>query len=227
MVKAKICGITHEADADLCIEMGADALGLVVEYPLPTPWTLTRARAAELMRRVPPFVSRVAIVGGDAVTILEICAATGPDAVQLHHDEPEAVVAAVAAGLMDSATRVIKAVRIPATQPADGAAVVADAARRFMDAGADAILLDSKTDDRVAGTGRKFEWEIARAVAVAVGPIILAGGLTAQNVGAAIAQVRPHAVDVISAVEDRHHRKRRDRVRAFLRAVRQAAADCQ
>lgn len=228
--RIKICGITHEEDVAICAEEGADALGFVVEYPLPTPWTLTRERASELMREVPPFVSRVAVVGGDADTILDICAATRPDLVQLHMDEPEAVVAAVAAGLVDTGVRVIKALRIPAAQDAFAPETPAPhrhyerVAGRFLDAGAHAILLDSKVDDRPAGTGRTFEWRIARRVAAAVGPVILAGGLTPENVGHAIAEVRPHAVDVISALEDERHRKQRGRVRAFIRAVRQGVS---
>lgn len=224
MVRVKICGITHEEDVALCVEEGAAALGFVVEYPLPVPWALTRARAAELMHTVPPFVSRVAVVGGDTRAILGICEATRPDAVQLHLDEPETVVAAVAEGLAGTGTRVIKALRIRA----GGAEPLVAAhwlglARRFLDAGADAILLDSKTGDRPAGTGRPFDWQIARGVVAAVGPVILAGGLTPENVGAAVAEVRPWAVDVISSVEDEEHRKVSLRVRAFVRAAREAA----
>jgi phosphoribosylanthranilate isomerase len=69
-VRVKICGITHPDDAALAVEEGADALGFVVEYPDANPWILSRHRAAELMRTVPPFVTRVAVVGGDARTIL-------------------------------------------------------------------------------------------------------------------------------------------------------------
>jgi phosphoribosylanthranilate isomerase len=230
MVRVKICGITHEEDIALCVEEGADALGFVVEYPLPVPWTLMRERAAELMRSVPPFVSTVAVVGGNAQTILDICAATRPDAVQLHLDEPEEVVAAVAAGLADRGTRVIKAVRVRAAQRPSSVKALApsqhweDVAQRFLKAGAHAILLDSQTDDLPAGTGRTFNWQIARRVVAAVGPVILAGGLTPKNVGAAIAQVRPYAVDVISSLEDERRRKVRERVRAFVRMVREAAS---
>ncbi len=228
MVRVKICGITHEEDIAICVDAGADALGFVVEYPHPVPWTLTRERAAELMRGVPPFVSRVAVVGGDASTVLDICAATRPDMVQLHDDEPEKVVKAIATGLLDTGTRVIKAVRIPAEQDAFDPESPApprhfeSAAQRFLEAGAHAILLDTKTDDRPAGTGRTFEWRIARRVAAAVHPVILAGGLTPRNVSRAIADVRPYGVDVISSLEDEGHRKLGGRVRAFVRAARDA-----
>lgn len=220
MTRVKLCGLTSEADVALCAEVGADALGFVVEYPLPVPWTLGRARAAELMRRVPPFATRVAVVGGNADAILAIAEATGPDVLQLHLDEDEATVAAVKERL--PGTHVVKAIRIRAgaTPPA---AEVAAAARRFVDAGADAILLDSKTEGRAAGTGIPVDWELARDVAAALGaPLILAGGLTPENVAEAIGTVRPHAVDVISAVEDAEHRKVPERVAAFVAAARAA-----
>ena len=71
-MRVKICGIRTEEDAALCVEAGADALGFVVEYPVPVPWTVDRDQAAAMMRRLPPFVVRVAVVGGDAETILGI-----------------------------------------------------------------------------------------------------------------------------------------------------------
>lgn len=227
MTKVKICGLTHRADVALCVAAGADALGFVVEYPQPTPWTLTRTQAAALMRLVPPFISRVMVVGGDAPTILDLCAATQPDAVQLHGDESEAVVTAVAAGLHATRTQIIKALRIrptangDTTEPATPEAW-ATLAQRFLSAGAHAILLDAKADHRPGGTGQTFDWQIAQAVAAVTGPVILAGGLTPANVGNAIATVRPYAVDVISAVEDAQRRKVAEQVIGFVRAVRVA-----
>jgi phosphoribosylanthranilate isomerase len=222
VTRVKLCGLTSEADVALCAEAGADALGFVIEYPLPVPWTLDRVRAAELMRGVPPFATRVAVVGGDAETILAIAEATQPDVLQLHLDEDEATVAAVkerAAG-----TQIVKAIRIRAGETPPAAEVLA-AARRFVEAGADAILLDSKTEGRAAGTGIPVDWELARDVAAGLGaPLVLAGGLNPENVAGAIETVRPHAVDVISAVEDEQHRKVPERVSAFVAAVRGAAA---
>ena len=95
-VRVKICGITHPDDAALAVEEGADALGFVVEYPDANPWILSRRRAAELMRAVPPFVTRVAVVGGDAASILDLAEATEPHVLQLHRDESEACVAELA-----------------------------------------------------------------------------------------------------------------------------------
>ena len=218
VTRVKLCGLTSEADVALCAGAGADALGFVVEYPLPVPWTLDRRRAAELMRGAPPFATRVAVVGGDAATILAIAEATMPDVLQLHLDEDEATVTAVKERL--PGTQVVKAIRIRAGETPPAAEVTA-AARRFVAAGADAILLDSKTEGRAAGTGIPVDWALARDVAAALGaPLVLAGGLTPENVGEAIRTVRPHAVDVISSVEDGEHRKVPARVAAFVAAAR-------
>ncbi len=216
MVRVKICGITDADDARMCVEEGADALGFVVEHPQENPWNLTRARAAELMRAVPPFVTRVAVVGGDAGWILRIAEATAPHALQLHRDEAEECVRAVARELEGSGIQVVKALRIDPTAELPVGHWV-DLARRFVDAGADAVLVDSVTADRPAGTGRAVAADKARAVVAAHDrPSILAGGLTPENVGAAIAAIGPYAVDVISSVEDGRHRKVRMRVRAFI-----------
>jgi phosphoribosylanthranilate isomerase len=224
VVRVKICGITSPDDAAMAVEEGADALGFVVEYPDDNPWILSRQRAAELMRTVPPFVTRVAIVGGDAPTILRLVDATEPHALQLHRDEPEACVAELARRLDGTGIRLIKALRIDASVPGPAADVIAAAARRFVDAGADAVLVDSVIPGRPAGTGRAVDWNLARTVVDAgVAPCILAGGLDPDNVGRAVAAVRPFAVDVISAVEDADHRKVRERVRAFIQAAKRAA----
>ena len=154
VTRVKLCGLTSEVDVALCAEAGADALGFVIEYPLPVPWTLDRRRAAALMQRAPPFVTRVAVVGGDAATVLAIAEATEPDAVQLHLDEDEATVAAVKEGLAGTGTRIVKAIRISAgaTPPAGGRPRLPPGGS--LDAGADAILLDSKTERPSCGNGR-------------------------------------------------------------------------
>ena len=223
VVRVKICGVTDPGDARMCVEEGADALGFVVEHPQANPWNLTRVQAAELMRAVPPFVTRVAVVGGNAAWILGIAESTVPNALQLHRDEPEEVVREVALHLEDSGIRIIKALRIDPSAELPLSHWV-ELARRFVGAGADAILVDSVTADRPAGTGRAVAVEVARAVVESHDrPSILAGGLNPENVAGIIGSVGPYAVDVISAVEDPGHRKVRERVRAFIQAVRMTA----
>jgi phosphoribosylanthranilate isomerase len=219
-VRVKVCGLTHEEDVQLCLEEGADAIGFVVEYPRPVPWNLGREPAATLARLVPPFVTRVAVVGGDAEAILSIARAVPVDALQLHFDEAEETVARLARELRGTSIRLVKALRLdPQERPAPSA--LRAEACRFMEAGASAILFDSKSDERAGGTGKTLAWDVvAEASRDASWPVILAGGLTPQNAGAAIAQVRPWAVDVISSVEDARHRKVRAAVRAFIAAAK-------
>lgn len=219
MTLVKVCGLTDAGDVATCAAAGVDRLGFVVEYPLPVPWSLSRARAAMLMEAVPGPAARVAVVGGDAGAILAIAEATGADLLQLHGDESEAVVAAVAA----RGHRVIKALRVDPDAPPTPDDLARQAGR-FVAAGAREILLDAKTASRPAGTGRALDRALAREVARALAvPLILAGGLTPENVGAAVRHVRPAGVDALSGVEDARHRKDAARVRAFVAAVRAAA----
>jgi phosphoribosylanthranilate isomerase len=223
-VRTKICCNTHLQDVALSVAEGADAVGVVVEYPTPVPWSLPRSRAAELIRSVPPFVSSVAVVGGDADTILRLAEATAPDVVQLHGDEAQAVVAAVRDGLTGTGIQLVKAVRIPRSATVDDTAGWVRTAQSFVEAGADAILLDAHAPERPGGTGRSFDWSIARAVGRDCSrPVILAGGLTPENVVDAVRIARPYGLDVVSSVEDEEHRKVRERVRAFVTAARRAA----
>src|SRR5262249_39275954 len=144
---------------------------------------------AELIRAVPPFVSSVAVVGGDADTILRLAEATAPDALQLHGDEPEPVVAAVRDGLTGTGIQLVKALRVRGT---DDTAAWVRTAQSFVEAGADAILLDAHAPDRPGGTGRTFDWAIAQAVGRECSkPVILAGGLTPTNVADAVRIARP------------------------------------
>jgi phosphoribosylanthranilate isomerase len=223
-VRIKVCCNTHPEDIALSVTEGADAVGVVVEYPTPVPWSLSRGRAAELIRAVPPFVSSVAVVGGDADTILRLAEATAPDVLQLHGDEAQVVVAAVRDGLTGTGIQLVKALRVRRSASVDATAGWVRTAQSFVEAGADAILLDAHAPDRPGGTGRTFDWSIAQAVGRECSrPLILAGGLTPENVADAVRIARPYGLDVVSSVEDEAHRKVRERVRAFVAAARRAA----
>lgn len=222
MTLVKICGITHPDDVDAAVRAGADRLGFVAEYPLPVPWNLSIDDAAALMARVPDHVATVAVAGGNADTLLEIIRRTRPTMIQLHADEPPDVVEAVAA----SGTPVIKALRAHTGEPIGAASTWIATARRFVDAGASEILLDSHSAERPAGTGHAFDWEIAAAVVDAIDvPVVLAGGLTPPNVAQAIASVRPGCVDVITGVSADGDRKSPELMEAFIVAAGGRLAD--
>lgn len=221
MIRVKICGITCEGDLHLCVRWGVDAVGFVVEYPIEVPWNLSRACAKELISKVPPFVSRVVVVGGDLEHILSIAEVTMPDALQLHKDEPVEETAAIVEYLRDRQVQVIKAFRVDARRQNIDVGQVVKSCKEFERTGISALLLDSKTEVMPAGTGVRFDWQLAKQVKDALNvPLILAGGLNAENVGKAIEQIGPFGVDVISSVEVEPGRKHEGKVRAFVQAVK-------
>ncbi|MFQ5858673.1 MAG: tRNA-dihydrouridine synthase, partial [Anaerolineae bacterium] len=221
MTRVKICGTTREEDIHLCVRYGVDAVGFVVEYPVEVPWNIAREPAKELISKVPPFVSRVVVVGGGLEHILSIAETTMPDALQLHGDESVEETAAIVDYARDRQIQVIKAVRVKARSQDIDADQVVKNCKEFAQTGISALLLDSRTEAMPAGTGVPFDWEIAKQVKDALTvPLILAGGLNVENVGKALEWVDPFGVDVISSVEAEPGRKHVDKVRAFVEAVR-------
>jgi phosphoribosylanthranilate isomerase len=226
VTRVKVCGITNSEDIRLCAEAGANALGFVVEYPIDVPWNLDRGTAQELMWQVPPFVTTVIVVGDEPQTVVELTAMLRPHVVQLHGNEPLAVTRSLVSELKSiNGVRVIKALRFSAET---GKCVsehkdALEAARLLEDAGVDAVVLDSVSRSRPAGTGKAVDWLVAREIRQQMRlPVILAGGLNFCNVGQAIATVSPYAVDVITGVENPVCKKDLGKLKAFFKAIEEA-----
>ncbi|MBK5540201.1 phosphoribosylanthranilate isomerase [Pseudomonas sp. TH05] len=201
-VRSKICGITRIEDALAAVEAGADAIGLVFYAKSPRAVTVQQARS--IIAALPPFVTTVGLfVNASRCELGEILDAVPLDLLQFHGDESPAD--------CDGYHRpYIKALRVKAGD--DIAGLCATYAK------ASGILLDTYVEGVPGGTGEAFDWSL-----VPQGlskPIILAGGLTAQNVARAIAQVRPYAVDVSGGVEQGKGIKDQAKIRAFMQAVR-------
>ena len=212
MTKAKICGLTELEDARLAVDCGADALGFVFA---PSPRRISPERAAEIIAGLPASVVTVGLfVNEEPETVEQVVAVSGVSAVQLHGEEPPAVVAELAGcGRLRRGDfgPVIKALRV-----ADADSL--DAIESYPEASA--FLLDAYCPDRPGGTGQRFDWALARQAVARGRPIILAGGLDPDNVARAIAEVRPFAVDVSSGVEASPGRKDPEKLRRFLRVVK-------
>ncbi|SNZ17263.1 phosphoribosylanthranilate isomerase [Natronoarchaeum philippinense] len=187
--RVKICGSTHEHDVSAAVDAGADAVGVIADVPVDTPREVDAERARELLAAVPPLVTGVLVTMSetpdDAIDLVDT---VEPDAVQLHGDlSPEA--AATVADTVSAST--IKAVD-------------ADEPERCLayDDAVDALLVDSVDAEGGGGTGDTHDWERTReAVTDAESPVILAGGLTPENVAEAVETVSPFGVDVASGVE--------------------------
>ncbi|MBC7808264.1 MAG: phosphoribosylanthranilate isomerase, partial [Akkermansiaceae bacterium] len=189
MTRIKICGITNSEDARAAARLGADALGFIAVPDTPRYVSPDRMRAASA--GLPPFVNRV-------IVVREMTAAAGypADTVQYYGG--------------DSAAPGLRRIRVFRVKDQESLAELRDYRHT-----PHAILLDTFHDTALGGVGKTFDWSLATAAKQIVGdiPLILAGGLTPENVADAVRAVRPYAVDVSSGVEAEPGRKDHDRVR--------------
>jgi len=210
--RVKLCGITGRADRDGAVAAGADALGFISGVPVETPRELPAGEAAALVDGVAPFVTSVLVTGPESVqAAVARQQRVGADLLQVHGDLPPAAVG----GLGE---RVEAGVVVALDSESERVASYA--------AAADALLVDSTTETGMGGTGETHDWEQTSAIVASVDvPVVLAGGLTPENVGAAVETVDPFAVDVASGVERAPGQKDHDALRAFVtEATREGTA---
>ena len=201
IVRVKICGITRVEDALRAIACGADALGFVFHPESPRYLQIEQAR--DIIAELPPFVTTVGLfVNAAPETVRQTVAACRIDAVQYHGDESPAECAL-------APVRAIKALRVRDAGSLSGHHAYTTGA----------LLLDAWSPAAYGGTGETFEWSLAETVA-RDRTVILAGGLTAENVAEAISVVRPFAVDVSSGVESKPGVKDLAKMTDFIAAVK-------
>jgi phosphoribosylanthranilate isomerase len=208
MVRVKICGVTNIDDALLAAQLGADAVGL--NFYSESPRCVSPFTAAEIIGQLPPFVSPIGVfVNWEAAPVIALAAALRLSAVQLHGDESPKLAAEIARKVS-----VIKAFRM-----GQGTALPVFSKYKCISA----FLLDAAAAGKFGGTGEKTDWSRAAAAAKSH-RIILAGGLTSENVAEAVRLVHPYAVDVASGIESRPGKKDPAKLRAFLTEVARANA---
>jgi len=203
MVKVKICGITNLEDAILSVETGADALGFV--FYDKSPRHILPELASEIIHHLPPFVQTVGLfVNDNPARINLISDSCGLDIVQLHGDETPAFCTKLN-------RRVIKALRVRDITSLEEMT-------RFKVA---AFLLDAWSPAAYGGTGQTFNWDIAE-IAAKNSCVVLAGGLTVENVAEAIRKTRPYAVDVSSSLELSPGKKDFAKICAFIKNAKES-----
>jgi len=204
MILVKICGITNWPDAKAACDAGADMLGF--NFYEKSLRRVSTVEAATMRAKLPSGVQPVGLfVNAKPSEINSLHAFVRFTAAQLHGDETPTVVSEVT-----RTVPVIKAFRVPADFPLSTLDKYHDAF---------AFLLDGSRASQFGGTGATADWNVARR-AVAAHRIILAGGLTPENVGAAIRAVGPYAVDVASGVESKPGKKDHTRLKEFIEEVR-------
>lgn len=200
----KICGITRAEDALAAAGAGAHAIGLV--FHPPSPRCVTPAQAAAIIRVLPPFVTAVGLfVDAPAERVRATLALAPVSLLQFHGAEPADI-------CRQFGLPYVKAVRMKAQVN------LLQYARDFRDARA--LLLDTFVEELHGGSGVAFDWGLVPSSLPL--PVILSGGLTVENVGAAVRRVRPSAVDVSSGVESAKGVKDAGRIAAFIKEVRNA-----
>ncbi|MBK5343183.1 phosphoribosylanthranilate isomerase [Pseudomonas sp. MWU13-2625] len=204
-VRSKICGITRIEDALAAVEAGADAIGFVFYAKSPRAVSVQQARA--IIQALPPFVTTVGLfVNASRCELGEILDAVPLDLLQFHGDE-------VVADCEGWHRPYIKALRVKA---GDDIAAAVDAYPS-----ASGVLLDTYVEGVPGGTGEAFDWSLIPQTLSK--PLILAGGLTPENVADAVARVKPYAVDVSGGVEASKGIKDHAKIRAFINAVRRSS----
>lgn len=204
MVKIKICGITNVDDAMAAVDLGADALGF--NFYRKSPRYIEPQKAADIIAQLPPFIVPIAIfVNESEDTILEALKTSCIHGVQFHGDEtPEFC--------QRFGNHVIKAFQVKDKE----------SLKHMSHYRVSAHLLDSYKEGMRGGTGETFDWHLA-VVAKTFGRIILAGGLTPDNVAEAVKLVQPYGVDVAGGVEKEKGVKDHAKLRKFIIEVRKAA----
>jgi len=205
MTRVKVCGITSVQDARWAAECGADAIGLIF---IESPRRVDVARASEIVAALPPYTTPVGLFAEVSdEEIAETASEVGLRVVQIHGAFPPEA----ALGLKRRGIKVVKAVAVGSVEDI----------REMRGYPAEAFLLDAKAEGKHGGTGKTFDWSLARE-AKELGAVILAGGLGPDNVAEAIRQVKPYAVDASSRLEAKPRVKDPELVRRFVEAAKQA-----
>jgi phosphoribosylanthranilate isomerase len=206
MTYVKICGITNMEDAAAAVAAGADVLGF--NFYKPSPRYITPQHAREIVQRFPNVVLKVGVfVNEELADVQTIMRAAGLGALQLHGDESPEYCTKFPGWYVIKTFAVNDTFDVQAAEAYD----------------VDAIMLDTKHNHLRGGTGRVFDWSVARQAALTIPELYLAGGLSPENVENAIKTVRPYAVDACSSLEDRPGKKNAERMREFVNAVRRVA----
>ncbi len=195
--RIKICGNTNPGDLNHAISSGADAVGFITNVPVKSPRKIDAKVARQLIGQVPVFVDSVLVImPEDLDSAMALIAETAPTCVQIHNDLPNSELA-----IISKTVKLIKTIVIPKDASFEIIDPIISHTEGLIGI-ADAILLDTGTSSGSGGTGTVHNWQIsAEIVRRCKLPIILAGGLTPDNVADAIRQVRPYAVDTASGVE--------------------------
>ncbi|AKB84562.1 phosphoribosylanthranilate isomerase [Methanococcoides methylutens] len=216
--RVKVCGMRSAEDIDLAVISGADAVGFITDVPVETPRKIDLKKARELIPCVPFFVDSVLVIMPESATeAIDMINSVRPDVVQIHSpldiDNMRSV-------RDNTDVRIIRTFHVPSEGDVMVSGLVDEVNLLSSEDLIDGILLDSYVSGKVGGTGKVHDLSISRQVVELVDvPVVLAGGLNADNVAECVKQVSPFAVDTASGVET-DGKKDAEKIRRFVNEVR-------
>lgn len=215
--RVKICGIQTLEEGLMCVNAGVDALGFLVGITHKAEDKVKPEKARDIIRALPLFVCKVMVTHmKEPDEVVRLARVAEVDTVQLHENMSIRSILEIRGAL--PYLKLIKAVHVAGSKD--------DCLKEALlfEPHVDAILLDSRTEDRIGGTGMVHDWDISAEIRQRLQkPLILAGGLRPDNVASAIDKVKPYAVDVNSGVEDLWGKKHSEKVWMFVRVAKHGA----
>lgn len=210
--RVKICGVRTVDDVETAVVAGTDGIGVICDVPVASPREVSADRARELLAAVPPFVTGTLVTMPDSADrVCDLVGRVGADAVQIHGGLDPDEVATVGSSIHQPVLYAVASDALESVHQYDSCV--------------DALVVDTATESGAGGTGRTHDWNRTREATDEVdSPVVLAGGLTPENVAEAIEIVSPFAVDVAGGVESVPGVKDPARVRAFVDRVTETGA---
>ncbi len=204
-IKVKICGLKREKDVQLCMKLGVDILGFVTEYPMPVPWNLSRTEALPLLNIVQSPHGSCIVTGGAPEKVIELAADLRPSMVQLHYKETLEETIIISEALQKLNIDVIKTVppvmedRISQFGTADIETIIEELCRT----GVYGLLADSRVPSNASANGTKLDLKFCSQIMnLSSKPVVIAGGINADNVCNILMQTGADFIDVMTGVEN-------------------------
>ena len=203
-IKVKICGLKNENDVKLCMRLGVDILGFVTEYPLPVPWNLTRDETSLLLKPIPPSYKTSIITGGIPEKVIKLACELRPSFVQLHYKETLEDTIIICDALKELDIGVIKTIppvkedRIAQFGTTNIETIVEELCKTNIFA----LLADSRVPANSSEKGSELNLDFcSQIIKLSIKPVIIAGGITADNVGDIVLKTNAEFIDIMTGVE--------------------------
>lgn len=203
-VKIKICGLKHAQDVQLCYELGVDIAGFVTEYPLPVPWNLTADETKSLLAQVRAPMNSCIVTGGTREKIIALADKLRPDYVQLHYHETLSDAKYIAEVLRTRNIGVIKTLPLSRQERLAqfGTEDIRECTKLVNSTGIWALLADTRNPSNAAGHGTSITGDLYRQIkSCTQKPVILAGGITPDNLAQVLSSAQPDIIDLMTGVE--------------------------